>query len=627
MDVPDNIQCEYPSYPWNREWSQHYIYQWHLVEHGPPWHLGFQFGPASVRKTLAQIEKIDRVTRGVPKVILLCGWQQFVEGKVTWDTQFPSFTATDKSFKDDSIGPTPNDAIRWLMREAKKFNTLVSFHLDFALAQQHSALWQKYRDLDLLCKNEKGEIRHYGHWEGRVHLQREFDAGVFQERLEDFIRAFPEILDTGCVHNDWNCSDTSPWHGYTHEDDTAAMGRCMAWLKQAHGLDTCGELVTSGSYGTQFLALSFYRLDFMRADPVKVPAYIFCGGHGGQQIGAEGAKCYTPGALVFPNDAQLVGASNQGEFGYHYTNDEGNPEFENNLFRDFCCTTLPWYYLNRLLRLSFDENPGVPHGALDGRFKSVQFSDNVKSFMDEDGKVRITRDGHPIRIGNDVFIPALWKTNREIIAWSDGGYKARRWKLPAEWRDVAAVDFYDNTLNGVRLRKSSVNVDGAGFLELSLSARDGVVIVPAGADPNNAGEPLPPSGTAVFLCQDAAAPVSRNAPGNAKVRTVSGDAGLHAIVDVDVGAETRGVSLFFEGAENEKRRVAVDVIDANSIQRLGVGTTRILDIGAAGVRVAYAVSGRVRFRVTRFHYEHYGRGDGNNEAAPVAPPALFFDAP
>lgn len=614
-----NIEYTYPLYPWVREWSQYYIYQWHLVENGPPYHLNFKFGPASVRKTLEQIIKIDRVTRGIPKVILLCGWQSYVQNKATWDTQFPSFVTTSDDFTDNTIGDTANDAIRWLMAEAKKYNTLVSFHLDFGLVQQHSPLWQKYVEFDLLCKEADGKIKSYGYWEGRVNLQREFDAGLFQARMAEFIETFPEVLNTGCVHNDWNTAEDSPWHSYTKEDDVAALKRNMAWLKQTYNLDTSCELVATArpeyDYGMQFLALSFNRRDSIQVDRTEVPAYVMCGGHGGGQDGEDG-KNYTPGALLFPNDALLVGAANQGEFGYNYTNDENNPEYENNLFRDFCYCSLPWYYQNRLLRLSF--------GSDGSKLQTVKFSDNVKSFI-EDGKVCITKNGSYIRKGNDIFIPELWKTSKEIMAWSDGGYENERWKLPENWSDVSAVDLYGNTLEGLYLRQTDVLVNAGGFITLSLEKKDGVIIVPAGADPNNSGEPPPPSGTAEFICNDTKTTYPENIPAYATVKFIGGEAGLHEIMDVDVGENIANVSLYFIGREDLKCQIMLEVIDANSIQRIGNGTAKLLNGYTDGIYMTYKITGRVRFRITKFHCDHFGRGDGENKAGFSSFAGLFFD--
>jgi len=605
-----SVNYKYPLYPWEKEWSQYYIYQWHLVEY-PPYYLGFRFGPASVKKTLEQIRKIDNVTRGIPKIILLCGWQQYVETKATWDTQFPSFVTTSNDFTDGSIGATANDAIRWLMTEAKKYNTQVSFHLDYGLVQEHSVLWQEYVEQDLLCRHENGVIKTYGEpvlWEGRVNLQREFDAGMFQRRMKEFFDAFPEVLETRLIHNDWNTVEDSPWHNYTRKDDFAALRRNMQWIKETYKIDVMCENLGMGNiennYGVQCVALSFgFENDPYPIDQTKVPAYIMCGGHGGIQTG----EYYTPGALVYPDNALLFGAANQGEFGYNYTNDENIPKYENNLFRDFCYTTLPWYYLNRLLRLSFDSNTNS------SGLRAVTFSDNVKSFIDDNGKVCITKDGDYIRQGNDIFIPELWKTNKEIMAWSDDGYKNKSWKLPEDWAGIKSVDLYNNNLTGISFRET-LPVDGTGFLTLSLSVKDGVIIVPRGANPDDSGEPLPPSGTAEYIGQDSQAPSSENLPENAKVKFIGGDAALHEIIDIDVGETAQNVSLYFYDRDNAKSQVVLDVIDANSIQRLGSNTTKLLNNYAGGIYVTYKITGHVRFRITRFHYDHFGRNDGQNEA-------------
>lgn len=51
----NEIQYTYPLYPWEKDWSQVFIYQWHLVTHGEFADAGYDFGPADLRKTLEQI--------------------------------------------------------------------------------------------------------------------------------------------------------------------------------------------------------------------------------------------------------------------------------------------------------------------------------------------------------------------------------------------------------------------------------------------------------------------------------------------------------------------------------------------------------------------------------------------
>ncbi|MCL2816394.1 MAG: hypothetical protein FWD23_17505, partial [Oscillospiraceae bacterium] len=437
-----DIKYTYPLYPWEKDWSQIFIYQWHLVTHGE--FAGYDFGPPSVKKTLEQIKKFDNVTQGIPKVIILCSWQKYVKNKATWDTQFPSFVETSEDFTDETLGETPEDAIRWLMDEAKKYNTHVTFHVNFALAQAHSPLWQEYEGRDLFCKNADGNIRGYGHWEGRVILKKEFEAGLFQKRVAKFIDTFPEILTTKLLHNDWNTIEGSPWHGITEADETDALRRCMAWVKETYKIDVSCEVVSAGGrrgydYGMQCMSLSFCRHDDkVNVDLMKVPAYIFCGGDAGDIRDKRYAE-----SLALSDYHQLFGSSIQGEGGDAYCEDNYRGGTVNRrLFRDFCYGTLTWYYLNRLLRVSFDEEN-----------KRVCYSDGVVSCI-KNGDLHITKNGEYIRMGGDIFIPALWKNkNKEIMAWSDGGYMNKTWKLPEDWPDCEAVDLYDNNLTGISFRE------------------------------------------------------------------------------------------------------------------------------------------------------------------------------
>ena len=628
----DNIQYTYPIYPWEKDWSQVYIYQWHLVDHGE--FQDYDFGPASVRKTLEQIKKIDNVTRGIPKVIILCGWQTYVQNKATWDTQFPSFVVTSDDFIDKTIGETPEDAIRWLMAEAKKYNTDVSFHLDFALAQEHSPLWKEYAELDLLCKNADGSIRDYTpHWEGRVNLKREFDAGLFQRRIAEFIETYPEVLNTKLLHNDWNTVESSDYHGISTDDDIAALRRCMAWIKKTYRIDTSCEVIAAGGryeydYGMQCMSLSFCRFDdAVKVDYMKVPAYILCGGDAGDILDSNRYD----GKLKFSDYHNLFGSSIQGEGGNSYCEDNYKSGVINNrLFRDFCYGTLTWYYLNRLLRISFDED-----------IKKVIYSDNVVSYIEND-MLYITKDGEYIRCGSDIFIPALWKIkNKEIMAWSDNGYKNKRWKLPENWSEYKSVDLYNNNLTGISFRET-LQVGEGGYLTFSLYKYDGVIIVPCGANPNEKEPAYIPSGSAEFIGTDTV--TSDNRAGKygkngyytykekslspfAEIKTVGGKIGkefnLHEIIDVNSGKNNIFVSIYLIDRKCQRCQVMLDVIAADSNER--IGESILLNDYETGIYVTYKITGHIRFRLTRFHFKHFGNGKDDDESGLPSVSGIFVD--
>jgi hypothetical protein len=619
-----DIEYLYPLYPWKKDWSQRYLYQWHLTENGEFKEYGF--GPADVRKTLEQIRKMDNVTRGIPKVIILCSWQTYVEGRATWDTQFPSFTETSDDFIDKSIGETPEDAIRWLMAEAKKYNTDVTFHVNYALAQEHSPLWQEYEKLDLFCRNADGKIRDYApHWEGRVNLQKEFDAGLFQKRVAAFIDTYPEIINTGFLHNDWNGIEDSPYHGFTKDDDVAALRRCMAWIRETYNIDTSCEIIAAGGreeydYGMQCMSLSFCRHDdVVNVDLMKVPAYIFCGGDAGD-IQVERYN----GKLTLSDYHQLFGSSIQGEGGDAYCEDNfKGGVINNNLFRDFCYGTLTWYYLNRLLRISFDPDA-----------KRVCYSDGVISYI-ENGDLYITKDGEFIRQGTDIFIPALWKSkHKEIMAWSDNGYAAKEWRLPKGWGSCESVDLYNNRLGGVSFREN-LPVDD-GWLTLSLDKCDGVIIVPHGADINAQEPAFAATGTAEFMGTAADGEYGKagyvlpedsilHSPVKS-VGIIGGQLGekvaLHQIVSVKA-EDSVLVSIYLHDRDKQNCQVMLDVIDGDCNERIGESV--LLNNYENGVYATYKISGHVRFRLTRFHFKHFGRGDGRDEAGPLYIAGVFFD--
>jgi hypothetical protein len=131
----------------------------------------------------------------------------------------------------------------------------------------------------------------------------------------------------------------------------------------------------------------------------------------------------------------------------------------------FCRTTLPWYYLGRLDRLEFKQ--GV-----------VRYSDGVVA-RTEDGRNIIRRGDFVLRENDDLFVPALWREQKEIIAYSKTGYQNKSWILPESWKGVARVDLYQITLKGGVQLERNVRVTG-NKLNLSIGRDEAISVLPAG---------------------------------------------------------------------------------------------------------------------------------------------------
>jgi hypothetical protein len=350
-------------------------------------------------------------------------------------------------------------------------------------------------------------------------------------------------------------------------------------------------------------------------DPLKIPSYFQTGGD----------------AETWSNILPTVHTKFFGE----------NPMLEEYINKDiktiagglqaFVTHTLPWYFLNRQLRNTFDGN-------------TATFSGGVTSSYP--GKPVIKAGNDLIQDGDDVFIPALWRSAKEIIAYSKTGYKLRTWKLPVDWNGVNSIDIYRITPEGVLPREKKIAVSADRTVRLSLSADEGVSILPAGYDPNH-NPVMPASGTVAFTGYDDSTKGNwktrygakghilvgedQQIPSFATVTYLNGadhiwstttndiqalqksvdtgriasvrSAGTHEIIDINfTDNKEHEVSLYCLDWDRKGRWLVVDVIDANTRKLLD---SRNLTGFEQGRYINYRIKGRVQLRLTNVWTERY----------------------
>jgi hypothetical protein len=297
----------------------------------------------------------------------------------------------------------------------------------------------------------------------------------------------------------------------------------------------------------------------------------------------------------------------------------------------FVTRTLPWYFLNRQLRNTFDGN-------------TATFSGNVSTSYPGKPVIKIGND--LMQDGDDVFIPALWRSSKEIIAYSKTGYKLHSWKLPADWNQIRSVDVYRITLEGLKIKQRDLRISKDRLIRLSLAADEGVSLLPAGSDPSF-NKVLPPSGDVTFIGYDDStkgnwkkqygsegkiliageqhipeyATVSylngadhiwsaitqdvqalQKDSGTARIAAVR-SAGTHEIIDVNfTDDKEHAVSLYCLDWDRKGRWLVVDVIDANTRKLLD---SRNLTGFEQGRYIKYHIKGRVQIRLTNVWTERY----------------------
>ncbi len=407
-------------------------------------------------EALEVIRNTDNLTRGIPKIVYLVGWQ-----KGGHDHGYPAWSQVNPRLK-RAQDVDATQSLRWLIREGRKFNTTVSLHINMVDAYKQSPLWDEYVAKDCFARESSGELRVGGAaMKGEeiynVVYPKEWEAGLAQRRIDGLIRLLPELKEGHTIHVDVfiaqreNGQAISPWHakpengGLTPDKYVETQRKIFKYWRE-RGFDVTGEGIFwahppgEGFTGLQSMSW-WYPSDF--SYQMQIPEYLMARG-----------RTHRDGDGDFRFASSMHGEE-------IYQKDKDNlPGF----LGMFCRTTLPWYYLSRLERSTFENN-------------ALQYSGGVVA-RTEAGTNIIRKGAFVLRENDNLFVPALWR-QREVIAYSKTGYQEKPWELPADWSSVKKVDLYKITMAGCVLLKSGVTVANSKLV-LSLGADEAVSIVPAG---------------------------------------------------------------------------------------------------------------------------------------------------
>lgn len=425
----------------------------------------YDVGPGEVHLNCEQaldvIRRVDNLTLGIPKIIYLVGWQY--NGH---DSKYPAWFEGNERIK------RPQDAnalesIKWLMGEARKYNTVVSLHINMSDAYEDSPLWDTYLQNDIIAKNKDGSLR-LARWGYPISYAQEWKTGFAQKRIDSLVNLLP-LKEAGTVHIDafFTCSPRfpkqpiSPYLDFTIEDEAQTQRKIFTYW-DSKGIDVTSEhiyLSWERFYEFNFTP-EWRRSAFEGYQPftwhcrytspelyMRWPASYWCGGGDGSELGKLFGTSMR-GERIFRQDAKAL------------------PGFTRNFFSN----TAIWYFLNRLDRLYYVKCD---------KYQVVQFSNNVRTFLSED-KYIVTKDEMILMEDNNVFVPALWMEKASIVAYSLDGYSDKEWLLPDTWNKIDKVDIYKITMEGNKLVEKGKTTKN-GRLHLSLEKDMAVLITPSGS--------------------------------------------------------------------------------------------------------------------------------------------------
>ncbi len=410
-----------PEKPWRRDYSQTVVMKLMLCTRDSVG--GVKQVYLRFEDVLEQVKKLDRITIGIPKIIYLVGWQA-----AGHDSKYPSFTIVNDSLKRKQ-DRTALESLHWLIKEARKYNTTVSLHINLIDAFKDSPLWQVYDENNIIIKDKNGQPVPGEVFDGmqsyQIDYAQEWKTGYTVKRIDSLLSMLPELKQGGTIHVDAfhtiqpvrskeiKDSIANPFLGTTLQEEAATQRKIFRYWR-AHNIDVTSE---GGMYwlridpfiGLQPMAWWYNAEEFEKSNWLGKP----------KDFKSLPANLYTGTPMHAEQEVKT------------------DPENLSGLIKEFCTSVVPWYYAN---------NTAVK--------KDKQIWELT---------------------GGNIFLPALWKANT-IVAYSENGYSKRKWKLPSEWNSFKKVTATRLSVKKTVGRTVIPIVDGT--ITLKLEPGQAVIIQP-----------------------------------------------------------------------------------------------------------------------------------------------------
>lgn len=348
-------------------------------------------------QALEIVKQIDRMTPGYTKVLYLVGWQY--NGH---DDRYPEFFEVNGQLKSPGDA-TARDSLLRLVEESKKYNTVISYHINISDAYQESALWPEYMANDLILLGRNGQPKVTGVWGGRnayqVRLAQEWESGYFQKRVDRLLELLP-IEEAGTVHIDAFFVRKGRHTPIAREK---AARRKMIEYFNSRGVEVTSEFIYReqnsglrlhwGPSDTIGLIPAFWNPVLSPREILKYPAARV--GYG------EQCAALTP----YKSLEWLIYGNLHGE---DILLDHEKPAWAQKFLKRFITYTVPHYYLNQFQR---QKMCGV------GQSRRLCHSGGVVSRVDGH---RIEQNGRVLKRGNDLCLPEVIRPN-SYLAYSESG--------------------------------------------------------------------------------------------------------------------------------------------------------------------------------------------------------------
>lgn len=383
---------------------------------------------------LEYIKKIDNITQGITKIYYLVGWQYLGH-----DDKYPDFFEVNEALKRPE-DKTAYDSFKWLNAEAKKYNSIVSVHINFNDAYDNAPSFGEFVKNNALIRKKNGKIDPIENYNGRkcykICLKAYWETGLFKKMFDRFIETFPFIAETGTIHVDnFQCyKNYAPYISIREMQDAR-----REMIKYVHnkGIDITSEFTYKESNSLPNKPIFGLPRDHFRKETMDtvglIPLSWWCYRMTEKELVETPPSVYCGGEFREKKYNKLLYGNMHGE---DIVTKENNNWAEDFIYR-FATYQVPCHFLNSHKRLAINGK---------GSNLSCIFSDGIVSYAKGE---KITLNNKLIKDGDTLFLPFMHK-EKQYIAYSVKG-DIRIWDIPE--KNLKSAKIYRISENGNKLIK------------------------------------------------------------------------------------------------------------------------------------------------------------------------------
>lgn len=393
------------------------------------------------------IKKVDAMTPYIKKIYYLVGWQY--NGH---DDKYPDFFEVNKALKRKE-DKSAKESLIWLYEQAKKYNSVISLHINFNDAYDDAESFDLFKKNNALIRKKNAKPDPIEKYNGKACYKTCFkgywESGLFKKQFDKLIEYLPFLCESATIHVDnFQC-----YHNYSPNVSIAQMQdyrRKMIEYVYSKGIDITSEFTYKEDESLPnkpFLGLPREHHRKTQMDTVGIiPASWWCVHMTRRELIEIPPQLYTGGMhrnKIF--DKYLYG-NIHGEDIIKIQDDD----WCKNFLHQFATVQVPYHFLCTKKRLKIN-------GFI--ITEKCIFTDNVVSSF---RKRMITENGIVLKNKNTLFLPYIHKENT-YFAYSDKEDE-RYWQVS---KNAKYANIEEITPSGVVHREKLKITDGKLRLKIN----------------------------------------------------------------------------------------------------------------------------------------------------------------